>query len=311
MGGDLVILHLVCRKGGKGRLQGVHQLALQPGCDLGCVILGGDVAAHVGVEQQRVADAAGEAAVAPQVHRELVAPLLADHHPEGDGGGGAVQDLAQLLGVDVVHALILAGVAAVSKALGHGQECFRQTVAEVAGKNAWLGRSIEGELARLSAHLHHAALLHDEHALSVCHGDAAAVGDDVVLAVVGAAAGGALLALDHQHILVQRIAVEKFLPLVCKGSAQCAHTCFDKTHSNFLLLFVWCKRQRFVIALRSVSITVQGLDSGSRFSSKWDAYPGQTALLRRGISGCSRWGCRHRSAEWPRTRTACRSDRSM
>ena len=75
VGGDLVILHLVCRKGGKGRLQGVHQLALQPGCDLGCVILGRNVAAHVGVEQQRVTDAAGEAAVAPQIDRELVAPL--------------------------------------------------------------------------------------------------------------------------------------------------------------------------------------------------------------------------------------------
>ena len=310
MSGDLVILHLVGRKGGKGRLQSVHQLALQPGCDLRCVILGRDVAAHVGVEQQRVADAAGEAAVAPQIDRELVAPLLADHHPEGDGGGSAVQNLAQLLGVDVVHPLVLAGVAAVGKALGYGLEGGCQTVAEVAGEHAGLSGCVKGELARFGAHLHHAALLHDEHALSVCHGDAAAVGDDVVLAVVGAAAGGALLALDHQHILVQRIAVEKFLPLVCKSSAQCAHTCFDKTHSNFLLLFVCYKRQRFVIALRSVSVTVQGLDPGSRFSSKRDACPGQTALLRRGISGCSRWGCRHRSAKWPRTRTVCRPCRS-
>ena len=256
MGGDLVILHLVGRKGGKGRLQGVHQFTLQPGCDLGCVILGRDVATHVGVEQQRVADAAGEAAVAAQIDRELVAPLLADHHPEGDGGGGAVQDLAQLLGVDVVHPLVLAGVAAIGKALGYGLEGCCQTIAEVAGEHAGLGGCVKGEFARFGAHLHHAALLHNEHALSVCHGDAAAVGNDVVLAVVGAAAGGALLALDHQHIFVQRIAVEKFLPLVCKGSAQCAHTCFDKTHSNFLLLFVWCKRQRFVIALRSVSVTV-------------------------------------------------------
>ena len=240
MGRDLVILHLVGRKGGKGRLQGVHQLALQPGCDLRCVILGGDVAAHVGVEQQRVADAAGEAAVAPQVHRELVAPLLADHHPEGNGGGGAVQDLAQFLGVDVVHPLVLARVAAVGKALGHGLECLRQTVAEVSGEDAGLGGRIESELARLRAHLHHAARLHDEHTLAVCHGDAAATGDDVVLAIVGAAAGSALLALDHQHILIQSVAVEKFLPLVCKSSAQCTHTCFDKTHSNFLLyvLFV-------------------------------------------------------------------------
>ena len=235
MGGDLVILHLVGRKSSQRRLQSVQQLTLQAGSNLGCVILGRDVAAHVGVEQQRVADAAGEAAVAPQIDRELVAPLLADHYAERDRRCGAVQDLAQLLGVDVVHPLILAGVAAVGKALGYGLESGCQTVAEVAGEHAGLGGGIEGILARFGAHLHHAALLHDEHALSVCHGDAAAVGDDVVLAVVGTAAGGALLALYHQHIFVQRIAVEKFLPLVCKSSAQCAHTCFDQTHSNFLL----------------------------------------------------------------------------
>ena len=37
-----------------------------------------------------------------------------------------------------------------------------------------------------------------------------------------------------------RIIATDFPPLVCKSSAQCTHTCFDKTHSNFLLyvLFV-------------------------------------------------------------------------
>ena len=235
MGRDLVILHLVGRKGSQRRLQSVHQFALQAGSQLRGIVLGGDVAAHVGVEQQRVADAVSKAAVAADIHRELVAPLLADHHPERDGRGGAVQDLAQLLGVDVVHPLILAGVAAVGKALGYGLESGCQTVAEVAGEHAGLGGGIEGILARLGAHFHHLALLHDEHTLTIGHGNAAAVGDDIILAVVGAAAGSALLALDHQHILIQRIAVEKFLPLVCKSSAQCAHTCFDQTHNNFLL----------------------------------------------------------------------------
>ena len=261
MGGDLVILHLVGRKSSQRRLQSVQQLTLQAGSDLGCVILGRDVAAHVGVEQQRVADAAGEAAVAPQIDRELVAPLLADHYAERDRRCGAVQDLAQLLGVDVVHPLILAGVAAVGKALGYGLEGSCQTVAEVAGEHARLGGCVKGEFARLGAHLHHAALLHDEHTLSVCHGDAAAVGDDVVLAVVGTAAGGALLALYHQHIFVQRIAVEKFLPLVCKSSAQCAHTCFDKTHSNFLLYVL------FVQTITFCYRTVSGLGHGSRVRS--------------------------------------------
>ena len=261
MGGDLVILHLVGRKGGQRRLQGVHQLTLQAGSQLRGIVLGGDVAAHVGVEQQRVADAVSKAAVAADVHRELVAPLLADHYAERDGRCGAVQDPTQLLGVDVVHPLILAGVAAVGKALGHGLEGSCQTVAEVAGEHAGLGGCVKGEFARFGAHLHHTALLHDQHTLSVCHGDAAAVGDDVVLAVVGAAAGGALLALDHQHILVQRIAVEKFLPLVCKGSAQCAHTCFDKTHSDFLLYVL------FVQTITFCYRTVSGFGHGTRVRS--------------------------------------------
>ena len=81
------------------------------------------------------------AASSNRIHREFIAPLLADHHPERDGGSSTVQDLAQLLGVDVVHTLILAGVAAVGKALSHGLEGSRQTVAEVSGKHAGLGGS--------------------------------------------------------------------------------------------------------------------------------------------------------------------------
>ena len=81
------------------------------------------------------------AASSNRIHREFIAPLLADHHPERDGGSSTVQDLAQLLGVDVVHTLILAGVAAVGKALSHGLEGSRQTVAEVSGKHAGLGES--------------------------------------------------------------------------------------------------------------------------------------------------------------------------
>ena len=82
VGRDLVILHLVGRKGSQRRLQSVHQFTLQAGSQLRGIVLGGDVAAHVGVEQQRVADAVSKAAVAADVHRELVASLLADHYAE-------------------------------------------------------------------------------------------------------------------------------------------------------------------------------------------------------------------------------------
>ena len=34
--------------------------------------------------------------ISPQVHRELVAPLLADYHPERNGGDGAVQGIKSI-----------------------------------------------------------------------------------------------------------------------------------------------------------------------------------------------------------------------
>ena len=37
------------------------------------------------------------AASSNRIHREFIAPLLADHHPERDGGSSTVQDLAQLV----------------------------------------------------------------------------------------------------------------------------------------------------------------------------------------------------------------------
>ena len=47
----------------------------------------------------------------------------------------------KILASDYDNTLILAGVAAVGKALSHGLEGSRQTVAEVSGKHAGLGGS--------------------------------------------------------------------------------------------------------------------------------------------------------------------------
>jgi len=73
--------------------------------------------------------------------------------------------------------------------------------------------------------------------LAVGNRNTGAVGDDVVTTLgVGAATAYALAALDHKGIHIQCLAIEKLLPLVCQNAAQCANTCFNKSHTMFSFL---------------------------------------------------------------------------
>ena len=163
---------------------------------------------------------------------------VAVHHAEGDGRRGAELVFHDLLGVEVVDALILAGVAAEGKALADQLEGVLDAFAQLAGEDAGLGGGVIDEFAGLGADLNDLALFHDDHALAVGHGDQGAVGDDVVVALgVGGTAGDALLALDDQHVLVDRVAVEKLLPLISQHAADCADARRNKTHSSCSFLF--------------------------------------------------------------------------
>ena len=229
---------------GKGRLEGGQKLRLHlPGNLVGFIVLA-DVAADIGVEQHRVCQPEAVLAEAPDPNIYIdTCPLI--HHPEGNRAGGAVLVAGELLGVEIVDPLILGRLAAEGEALADVLEHALDGFAQIAGEKAGLGGHIVGVLARLGAHIHHLALLHDEHTLAVGHRNDGAVGDDVVIALgVAGAACGFFLSLDCQDVRRNGFAIEKFLPLVgqyAPGRAQCR---FDESHglpplsctANFLLV---------------------------------------------------------------------------
>ena len=230
--GDGAVADAHLRNLGKGGLQGGEQLGLKLAVDLVARIAIGHVAAHVGVEQQRVGDAVRILAVAAHGDVDVQANVVIDH-AEGHRRGGAVLVADDLLGVDEVDALVLARVAAKGKAAADIGEGLLDGVAQVAAKDARLAAGIEDELTGLQRDFDDLAVLHHEHALAVVDGDDRAVGDDVVLAArVGAAATGALAALAGQDVSRHRFAIDKFLPLVGHDAAGSSQSSFQESHGN-------------------------------------------------------------------------------
>ena len=230
--GDGTVADAHLRNLGKGGLQGGEQLGLKPAVDLVARVAIGHVAAHVGVEQQRVGDAVRVLAVAAHGDVNVQANVVIDH-AEGHGRGGAVLVADDLLGVDEVDALVLARVAAKGKAAADIGEGLLDGIAQVAAKDARLAAGIEDELTGLQCDFDDLAVLHHEHALAVVDGDDRAVGDDVVLAArVGAAATGAFAALAGQDVSRHRFAVDKFLPLVGHDAAGSSQSSFQESHGD-------------------------------------------------------------------------------
>ena len=219
----------------EGRLEGGEKLGLH----LAVQILPGIVIAHVagdvGVEKDGVGDAV--AVFAEAAHGDV--HIQADpgvYHPEGNGGGGAVFVAHQLLGVEVIHPLVLGRLAAEGETLADVLEHILDALTQASAEDGGLGGEIIDVLAGLGAQVHHLALLHDDHALAVGHGDDGAVGDDVVAALgVGGTAGDPLEALGHQHFGFQRFTIEVFFPLVGQNAAGGSSDGFDQSHRYSLL----------------------------------------------------------------------------
>ena len=224
---------------GEGGLEGRQQLGLELAVQPVAGVVLADVAADVGVEQHGVGDAVAVLAEAADAHVDVDAgPLV--HHAEGHGAGRAVLIADKLLGVEVVDALILGGLAAEGKAVGHGTEHVLQALAQTAAEQGRLRGHVVGILAGLGAHVHDLALVHDEHALAVRHRDDGAVGDDVVIAVtVAGASGGLFLSLYRQHVLGNGVTIKIFLPLVSQRTAGRAHRRSDKSHSLSPFSAIW------------------------------------------------------------------------
>ena len=94
----------------KGGLQRGQQLGLELAVETVAGIVPADVAADVRIEQDRVADAVAVLAEAADGDINIDPGALVDH-AERNGRGRAVFVADELLGVEVVHALILGRLA--------------------------------------------------------------------------------------------------------------------------------------------------------------------------------------------------------
>ena len=194
-----------------------------------------DIAADVRVEQNRVADAVAVFTEAADGNVDVNAcPLV--NNAEGDRRRRAVFVADELLGIKIVHALILGRLAAEGKALSDVLERVEDTGSQLTGEDRRLGRGIVDKLAGLRAKLCDLALIDDDHALAVSHRDDRAVGNDVLAALVVAAAPGcAVQTLDCHHVLRNGFTVKILLPLIGHHAASRAQCCFNESHCLFSL----------------------------------------------------------------------------
>ena len=216
---------------GERRLKGSHQFGLQLAvqCVTGVGVF--HIAADVGVEQDGVGDAVAVLAEAPYADVNVNAGALV-HDPEGYRAGCAVLVADQLLGVDVVDALVGRRLTAKGEPLADLGENFVDVLCQtLSGKERGLGAGAVSVLAGFRAEVNDLALLDDEGALTLGNGDEGAVRDDVFrAAAVCGTAGSLLFAFNGEDVRRESVTREKFLPLVGHHTGCRANSSFDKTH---------------------------------------------------------------------------------
>ena len=164
------------------RLQCVNELRLELAVNFLSREFLLNIAADTRIEGNRVGDPIGIDAAASHLHGSSHADLFVDHG-EQERIGCAELVVHDLLGVEIIHALILARVSAMDKPSSHGSEGFLHALSEISRKNTRLCGRIIGILARFGADLHDPSLFHNNHALSVGYRDPGAVGNDVVVSL--------------------------------------------------------------------------------------------------------------------------------
>ena len=235
--GQRAVTNAHLRYFGKGRLERRQQLALELAVYLAAGVAYLNVAAHVLIEQHRVADVIAVFSEAAYCDIHIQTDAVVDH-AERNGICCAVFVAHQLFGVEIVYALVLGGVAAEGKALAERFERLLQAVSEAAREERRLSRGVIYKFARLRAVFDDPALFDDHHKLSVRNCDDRAVGDDVVACLgVRRTRRGAFLSLYSYDVGRQRIAVKILLPLVGEHSACCTQCCLNKSQSDSPCIF--------------------------------------------------------------------------
>ena len=195
------------------------------------------VSRHIRVEKKRIHDVIAVLAEATNPHRQDLPRHIVEGF-ERHLRRRPVLVSQNFLHIEIVNALILAGIAAHRETFLDFLPRIGDARLEVARENRRLRRRIIHIFARLVADLDHATLLHDNHTLPVIHRDARTVGNDIVLAArirTSPLRAQPFLPFDHERIRIDRIAVEKFLPLIAEHAADGAQTRFNQSHSVFLL----------------------------------------------------------------------------
>ena len=217
---------------GERGLERRQQLALELAVDLLTGVVSLHVAADVGVKEHRVGHAVAVFAEAANGDIHIEADVVI-HHAEGHRAGRTVFVAHQLLGVEVIDALIHRGLAAEGKALADVLEHCADGLGQIAAEQRRRAAGIVGVLTRLGAHIHDLALLHDHGTLAVGNGHDGAVGDNVVIAFdVGAASALAFPAAGSQQVSWHGFTIKVFLPLVGHNAASSAHCSSDKSHND-------------------------------------------------------------------------------
>ena len=197
------VTHTLFAHNAKGNVESSQELAFQLAVDFTAQIFVFHVTAHIGVEENRVSNfiAVFTKAANRNVHVQTNALV---HYTELDGASGAILITNDFLGIEVVHTLVLARVAAIGKAFTDLCENILDALhIQAISKKRWLGGFVIYIFAGLSANIHYLAAFHNDHALTIIDGDSGAVADDVILGAgvrAAATAGNTLLALGYEHI---------------------------------------------------------------------------------------------------------------
>ena len=222
---------------GKGGLQRREKLAFQLRIDAASCKGLLDIAADILVEHKRIDDPVGIFAVAAHGNIDIESDISVDY-TERHRRCRSILVAHNLLCVEEVDALVLAGVAAKGDTRAHAlerrQDPFAYRLAS-AEQKARLCRAVEDKLARLAAGFDDGTLLHDDHVLPFVHCDHGAVRDDVVLAAgIGRASlrRYAFAALGDEGVCIERIAIEVVPPGISKNAADGTHASLQKSHGN-------------------------------------------------------------------------------
>ena len=224
------VTHALFAHNTKGNVESSQELAFQLAINFAAQIFVFHVTAHIGVEENRVSNfiAVFTKAANRNVHVQTNALV---HYTELDGASGAILITNDFLGIEVVHTLVLARVAAIGKAFTDLCENILDALhIQAISKKRWLGRSVIHKFTGLGANFYNLAVFYNNHTLTIINGNGGAIANDVVFrAGIGTAtpAGDALHALGHQYIGLQAFAVDKLLPLVAQNAAHGAHACFN------------------------------------------------------------------------------------